>query len=103
MLFENLMPNLPTTILAQTFIVLAILGGIALIYATFVEREQKQDIIRALGAFLTIPYLIYTENTLMTIIQIGIGIAALIEFFEISLGLHRHTKKDLKSYKEEGK
>jgi len=102
MLFENVLPNLPSSPLGTTFIVLAVLGGILLVYAVFVERELQHDLLRAIGAFTIIPHTLYTGNTLLSVIFAAVSAASLLEFFEIFVGFHRHTKQDIRAYRHDG-
>ncbi len=99
MLLESIIPHLPTS-LAEIFIYVgAYLGVVFMIYSVFIEQEHRQDIIRILGSGGLLIYAMYIDNLLFIIAMAGIGLASLIEFVEILIGLHKHSKEDLKKYK----
>jgi len=75
------------------------IGIIFLVYAIFIEQEHRQDLIRALGAACLFVYAASIENMFFMVTFAAIVVASLIEFFEILLGLHKHSKEDLKKYK----
>ncbi len=99
MLLESLLPTLPTPTNALIFIVAA-LGAVLLAYSVFVEKEDRSDLIRAIGAGGLFVYAIYIQNLLFLIAMGGIALASLVEFVEIYLGLHRHSPHDLAEFKK---
>jgi len=100
MLLESLIPYLPTS-LAETWIFVG--AGLCitlLVYAIFIEKEHRQDLIRFVGTGGLLVYAIYIDNLIFTIAMGAIAIASLIEFVEILTGLHKHSPEDLKRYKK---
>lgn len=101
MLFEQLIPNLPSSTIETLIIVVGILGIILLPYSVFVEAEHRSDLIRALGALCLVVYSVFIGSIIMAIAMGALAIASLIEFLEIYLGWHKHTKKDVDAYKKD--
>lgn len=100
MLLTSLIPHLPSSI-AETWIFIgAALCIILLIYAVFIEKEHRQDIIRFVGTGGLLVYAIYIDNIIFTLAMGGIALASLIEFVEIFVGLHKHSPSDLAEYKK---
>ena len=99
MLLESFIPQLPTTPIDIVVYVCAYLGIVLLVYATFIEKEHRQDIIRALGAAGLFVYAVYVQNLIFSIAMAAVTCAALIEFIEIMLGLHNHSPEQLQQYK----
>jgi len=83
--------------------IIAVLGVIMLIYSQFVEVENRRDLIRMIGAMGLLVYSLSLLNLIFIIASFGIFIASLIEFIEIYLGYHHHTRKDVEVYKYIGK
>lgn len=99
MLLENILPNLPNGYLLA-FDIVAILSGVLLVYAVFVEQEHRRDLMRVLGAFGLGSYALYMGATLVAYAMFAVSIASAVEFIEIMLGLHKHGPEDLKKYKK---
>lgn len=96
---ESITPDLWNRIEILVFVVGA-LGAVMLIYSMFVEAEHRRDLVRLTGAGALGVYALYIGNLLFTIAMGGVFLAALIEFIEIYLGLHKHSKEDLDRYKK---
>lgn len=103
MLLDYLVPSLPSSALGIIFVVLAILGGIMLVYAVFVERELQHDILRAIGSLSIIPHTLYAGSSLTGVILAAVAVASLLEFFEIFTGIHHHSRRQVHEYQETGK
>ncbi len=100
MLLESLIPHLPTS-LAETWIFVgAGLCIILLVYAVFIEKENRQDLVRLIGTGGLLVYAVYIDNLIFTIAMGAIAVASLVEFVEISMGLHKHSPEDLARYKK---
>jgi len=97
MLLESCLPVLPSCNGEWYLILSGILGAILLIYSQFVEPEHRRDVIRFLGAGGLFVYSYYISNTIFMFTSAGIGLAALIEFIEILIGVHKHLPEDLKT------
>ncbi|PIZ95575.1 MAG: hypothetical protein COX81_00720 [Candidatus Magasanikbacteria bacterium CG_4_10_14_0_2_um_filter_37_12] len=97
MFLESCLPIFPSCTEEWYLILSGILGAILLIYSQFVEPEHRRDIIRFLGAGGLFVYSDYVSNTVFMIASAGIGLAALIEFIEILIGVHKHLPEDLKT------
>ena len=93
-------PVLPAGWESTFIIVAAVLGSILLVYSIFIEQEHRQDIIRMLGAGGLLTYALAIEEPFFAIAMAAIAIASLVEFAEIYFGLHKHSKEDLKKYKQ---
>jgi hypothetical protein len=100
MLLESIIPYLPTTITETWIFVGAGLCTVLLVYAVFIEKENRQDLIRLIGAGGLFVYAIYIANIIFVIAMGALVLASLVEFIEIMLGLHTHSPEDLKRYKE---
>lgn len=103
MLLESFLPHLPNNSLEMIIFVVAILGVVMLIYSQFIEAENRRDLVRMIGAMGILVYSLYILNLIFVILALGIFIASLVEFIEIFLGYHHHTRKDVKIYKYIGK
>lgn len=79
--------------------VVAGLGAILLAYSVFLEVERRQDLVMFIGSACLFVYAIFIGNKIFTIATAGLGIASLVEFIEIYVGLHKHSQEDLKKYK----
>lgn len=96
---ESITPDILDRVETTVFIVGAF-GAIMLTYAVFVEAEHRRDLIRILGAGSLCVYALYIGNLFFTIAMGGVFLASLVEFIEIYLGLHKHSKEDLDRYKK---
>lgn len=100
MLLDSLLPQLPATLAETIIYVVAALGAILLTYAVFVEAEHRSDLMRVIGAGSIFVYALYINNLLIMLAMGGVALASLVEFIEIYLGLHYHSKADLVEYKK---
>ncbi len=100
MLLESFIPNLPQNNIETLVYIVAVLGIILLVYAIFVEAEHRRDLIRIVGAGSLFVYALYIQNILFMVAMGGVCLASAIEFVEIYLGLHKHSKEDLEQYKK---
>lgn len=100
MFFTNIFPNLPSTPLETLVFVHLGVGIFLLFYATFVELEHRQDLIRILGAAAVLLYAIVHMNTALIWVSGAIFLGSAIQFTEILLGLHKHSPEDLKRYQK---
>ena len=101
MLFNSLIPQLPSNPIAIAIFISSLIGVILLLYSQFVETENHRDLIRMIGAFGLFVYSLSILNLVFIIASLGIFIAALVEFIEIYLGYHRHirqTKEEIYDY-----
>lgn len=99
MLFETLIPYLPSSIVELWIYIVALTGAVLLTYGIFLELEKRQDIVLFLaGAFLFV-YALYIQNAIFMIAMAGLMLASAVEFIEIYIGLHKHSRNDLKRYK----
>lgn len=71
--------------------IVAVLGVILVIYSQFVEKENRRDLIRLVGAAAVLVYALAIGNWIFMALSGGIGLAALIEFIEIMAGRHHHV------------
>ncbi len=99
MLLESTFPTLPSSLAEIIIIIVACLGAFLISYAVFVEKERRQDLMMTIGAACLAVYAISIQNIIFMIAMGGFFIATLIEFFEIYIGLHKHSPDDLKKYK----
>ena len=99
MLLESLLPTLPSLMNAIIFIV-AGLGAVLLTYSVFIEKEDRSDLVRAIGALALFVYAISINNVIFMIALGGTALASLVEFVEIYLGLHHHSPRDLAEFKK---
>ncbi|MBT3419107.1 MAG: hypothetical protein HN429_02255, partial [Candidatus Magasanikbacteria bacterium] len=97
---DAFIPAIPTTTVEILIYIAGALGAILLTYGVFIEQEHRQDLIKLLGAAGLFVYALYIHNVLFMIAMAGLGIASLIEFVEIYVGLHKHSPEDLKRYKK---
>ena len=103
MLLESILPQLPSTRLDILIFVVSIIGVVLLIYSQFVEAENRRDLIRMIGAMSLLVYSLSILNLVFIAVSLGIFIASLVEFIEIYLGYHHHTRKDVQIYEYIGK
>lgn len=75
-------------------LITAILGVVLVIYSQFVERENRRDLIRMVGAFGVFVYALFILNPLFIALTAGIFLAALVELIEILTGRHVHRPLD---------
>lgn len=100
MFLTNLFPTLPNGPV-DTLVYLHLgIGIFLLFYATFVELEHRQDLIRILGAAAILLYAIVHSNTALIWVGGAIFLGSTIQFVEILLGLHKHGPEDLKRYQK---
>ncbi len=99
MLLEKTFPYLPNTLAETVIIIVACLGAFLISYAVFVEKERRQDLMMTIGAACLFVYALSIQSAIFMIAMGGFFIASLIEFFEIYIGLHKHSPGDLKKYK----
>lgn len=99
MLLNTLFPIIPLTTIEILIFVVALLGAAMLPYAIFVEKERRQDLITLIGSGCLLVYALYHTLIIFSIAMGGLFLAALIEFWQIYFGLHKHNKEDLKKYK----
>lgn len=100
MLLQSIIPYLPTSISEIWIFIVTGLSTILLVYAVFVEKEHRQDLMRLIGTIGLLAYAIYIYNLVFIIAMGAIAIASLIEFVEIMTGLHKHSPEDLQRYKK---
>jgi hypothetical protein len=100
MFFNNLFPTLPTSPLDTVIYAHLAVGIFLLFYATFVELEHRQDLIRILGAAAILLYAIVHSNIPLIWVAGAIFLGSAIQFTEILLGLHTHSPEDLKRYQK---
>lgn len=91
---------LPPLFPDMTIMIVAILGAVLVIYSQFVEAEFRRDLIRAVGALAVFVYAAFISNSIFMLLSAGIFMAALVEFIEIYLGLHKHKNTDIAQYKK---
>lgn len=103
MLLDSLLPQLPSNTTELLIYITAGLGVILTVYSQFVEAENRRDLIRMIGALAVFPYALYIMNIILLGLSFGIFLASVIEFFEIYLGYHHHTRKDVQVYEYIGK
>jgi len=96
MLLENLLPNLSTDIDTIIIHIIAMLGIILLVYAIFLETEKRQDVVFIISGVCLFIYALFINNLIFMIATGGLILAALVEFIEILLGIHKDTKYGLK-------
>lgn len=99
MLLESIFPNLPSSLEETLIYIVAVIGIILLPYAVFLEQERRQDLVKIIGSACLFVYALYTGSKVFMIAFAALGIASLIEFIEIYIGLHKHSPEDLKRYK----
>ncbi len=100
MLFESLIPVLPSSTAEILVYVVAFLGAILLSYGVFLEVERRQDIVFFLGASCLLVYAIYIANLIFVIAMGAFALNSMIEFIEILVGLHKHDPEQLKRVKK---
>jgi heme/copper-type cytochrome/quinol oxidase subunit 1 len=99
-LLQSIIPQLPTNRIETIVFVVAALGAILLTYSIFVEAEHRRDLMRIIGAGSMLVYALYINNVLFIIAMGGVFLASLVEFVEIYLGLHYHSREHLEDYKK---
>lgn len=100
MFFTTLFPTLPNNPL-DIFVYANLAVGIFLLfYATFIELEHRQDLIRIVGAAAILLYAIVHGNIPLIWVSGAIFLGSAIQFTEILLGLHKHSPEDLKRYQK---
>ncbi|HLD31349.1 MAG TPA: hypothetical protein VJB37_00420 [Patescibacteria group bacterium] len=97
MFLESLLPQLPTSYLELSLIVIGLLGGILLTYAVFLETEKRQDVVFMIGALCLLVYALYRNNLIFIIAMSGLFLASLIEFGEIIFHLHHDQRSEIKA------
>lgn len=99
MLLQSFLPILPFSLSETIVSVVAGLGAILLAYSVFLEVERRQDLVMFIGSACLFVYALFIGNKIFMIATAGFGIASLVEFLEILIGLHKHSLEDLKKYK----
>lgn len=97
--FEQFITRMPNSFSEHLIYMAAIIGIILLVYAVFIEKEHREDLIRSLGAGCLLSYAIYIQNTIFIIAMAAVCLASLIELIEIMFGLHKHHKEDFTRFK----
>ena len=100
MLLDSIIPQLPATTAELLIYIVAWLGAILLPYSIFVEAEHRRDLIRIVAGAGLFVYAWYIGNLIFMIVAGGIFLASLVEFIEIYLGLHHHSRENLEQYKK---
>lgn len=90
MWLDNIIPQLPTSSSELIIYIIAGLGAIMVVYSQFVEKENRRDEIRSIGALGILLYAYSVFNLVFMLVAGGIFLAALIELIEIKLGIHIH-------------
>jgi uncharacterized membrane protein len=103
MFLENIIPILPDNRLEFVIFAVSIMGMFLLVYSQFIEAENRRDLIRMIGALSLLVYAVYIQNLLFALTMIGIFLAATIEFIEIYIGYHKHTRTDIEKYERMSK
>lgn len=103
MFLNSIFPILPTNTVELMVYIVAALGAVLITYGVFLETERRQDLVFFVGAFCLFVYALYIGNRVFMIAMIGLGLASLVEFIEIILGLHKHDRNELKRVKSLGK
>ncbi|PIR78302.1 MAG: hypothetical protein COU28_02380 [Candidatus Magasanikbacteria bacterium CG10_big_fil_rev_8_21_14_0_10_36_16] len=103
MFLSSLFPNLPSSTIELSIYIVAALGAVLITYAVFLEIERRQDLVFFVGSACLFVYALYTYNKVFMIAMAGLGLASLVEFIEIYLGLHKHDTNELKRVKSLGK
>lgn len=96
MLLDTLLPQIPTNFTETIIYIAAILGVVMVVYSQFVEKENRRDLIRIIGAAGIFVYALSIFNLVFMLVSAGIFLAALAEFVEIMLGLHVHHHLEIK-------
>lgn len=78
----------------------ALIGAVLITYGVWLETEKRQDLVMFLGAGCLIVYALFIGNVIFALAMAGLGLASLVEFIEIYLGLHKHSREDLKRYQK---
>lgn len=102
-LLQNCIPNLPITTLDTVVLVVGALGGTLLTYSVFIERENRQDLVRIIGGLAMLVYAMSIQNLLFILVMAAIALTSAIEFVEIYLGLHKHAPHELGRLKKMSK
>ena len=100
MMLQILFPFLPFQMLETLIYIVAALGIILITYGVFLETERRQDLVFLVGALCLFDYALYIGNRIFMVAMAGLALAALVEFIEIMIGLHKedgkHTLKKIK-------
>ncbi len=102
-LLSNCIPNLPSDTLSIMVVIIGALGGLLLAYSVFIEKENRQDLIRIIGGLGMLVYAVSIPNILFMLVMGAIVITSAIEFVEIYLGLHKHHPHELGRLKKMSK
>ena len=94
-LLQNCIPTVPSDTLNPIVMVVGALGGVLLVYSVFIERENRQDLIRVVGGLAMMVYALSIQNMLFIVVMAAIAVTSAIEFIEIYLGLHKHAPHEL--------
>lgn len=80
------------------FLISGVLGTILLAYSQFIEAEYRRDLVRIMGALGLFVYAMFIGNVIFMIAMGAVAFAALVEFIEIYIGVHKHLPEDLKTH-----
>jgi len=79
--------------------IVALLGGILLTYAVFLEAERRQDLVFLLAGACLMVYAIWLQNIILILTMGGFMFASGFEFIEIMIGIHKHGPEAMEKYK----
>lgn len=82
-----------------TIHIIAIIGGILLTYAVFLEAERRQDLVFLFAGACLMVYAIWLQNIIFILAMGGLMFASAFEFIEIMLGIHKHGLEEIEKYK----
>lgn len=80
--------------------VVALLGGVLLTYAVFLEAERRQDAVFFLAGACLMVYALWLKNIIFILALGGFMFASLMEFVEIMVGIHKHGRILQEKYKD---
>jgi Ca2+/Na+ antiporter len=73
--------------------VVAGIGAVLLAYGVFLEKETRQDLVFLIGSGCLFVYALWLGNRIFMFAFGAFFLATLVEFVEIMIGYHRHTKR----------
>lgn len=94
MLLQTFFPFLPTQLIETLIYIVAAIGVILITYGVFLELERRQDLVFVIGALCLFDYALYIGNRIFMVAMAGFALAALVEFVEILIGLHKEEGKE---------
>ena len=103
MLLESIVPQLPTNPTEYAIFFSSIIGAVLLVYSQFIEAENRRDLVRMIAALALLVYAIWISNLIFIVTMLGVFVASVIEFLEIYMGYHHHTRKDVQVYEYIGR